>query len=118
MCIRARAEGYALPDYPAPPATDEEREIRARYDAVKGSAVNPVLREGNSDRRAPQAVKNFAKAHPHSMKPWSADSRTRVATMDAGDFRANEVSTVISGDGAVQIVSWARAGSACCARGP
>ena len=99
-----QAEGYALPDYPEPPATDEEREIRARYDAVKGSAVNPVLREGNSDRRAPQAVKNFAKAHPHSMKPWSADSRTRVATMDAGDFRANEVSTVISGDGAVQIV--------------
>lgn len=96
--------GYDLPDYPESPTTDEERQIRARYDAVKGSAVNPVLREGNSDRRAPQAVKNFAKAHPHSMKPWSADSQTRVATMPGDDFRANERSCVISGDGTAQIV--------------
>ena len=99
-----QAEGYALPDYPEAPATDEEREIRARYDAVKGSAVNPVLREGNSDRRAPQAVKNYAKAHPHSMKPWSPDSRTRVATMEGGDFRANEISAVVQGEGTAQIV--------------
>ena len=99
-----QAEGYELPNYPEDPTTDEERDWRARYDSVKGSAVNPVLREGNSDRRAPQAVKNFAKNNPHSMKPWADDSKTRVATMDANDFRANEVSTVVPADGTAQIV--------------
>lgn len=90
-----QAQGYDLPDYPDEPSTDEEKEIRARYDAVKGSAVNPVLREGNSDRRAPQAVKNFARNYPHSMGEWSADSKTRVATMDGDDFRANEQTVVM-----------------------
>lgn len=89
-----QALGYALPDYPESPENDDERDIRARYDKVKGSAVNPVLREGNSDRRAPIAVKNYAKKHPHSMGSWSADSKTRVATMSANDFRSNERSTV------------------------
>lgn len=97
-------QGIALPEYPAEPRTDEERSVRARYDAVKGSAVNPVLREGNSDRRAPQAVKNYAKAHPHSMGAWSADSATRVATMASGDFRANEQSVTIEDESTVNIV--------------
>ena len=70
-----QSQGYALPDYPDDPQTDEESDVRARYDKVKGSAVNPVLREGNSDRRAPAAVKNYARSHPHSMGAWSADSR-------------------------------------------
>ena len=83
-----QAQGYALPDYPDDPQTDEERDVRARYDKVKGSAVNPVLREGNSDRRAPASVKNYARKHPHSMGAWSADSKTNVATMDTDDFRA------------------------------
>ncbi|QJC22367.1 NADP-dependent isocitrate dehydrogenase [Arcanobacterium buesumense] len=87
--------GYELPDYPVSPVTDLEHDIRARYDSVIGSAVNPVLREGNSDRRAPRAVKNYARTHPHSMAPWSADSRTRVATMDSGDFKHNEVSYLV-----------------------
>lgn len=99
-----QAKGYELPDYPEDPSTPNERDWRSRYDSVMGSAVNPVLREGNSDRRAPQAVKNFAKNNPHSMKPWSADSKTRVATMSANDFRANEVSTVVPRGGTVQIV--------------
>ena len=92
-----QSQGYALPDYPDEPGTDEERDIRARYDKVKGSAVNPVLREGNSDRRAPAAVKNYARKHPHSMGEWSADSRTSVATMGQDDFRSNEQSVVIDG---------------------
>ncbi|WP_010470719.1 NADP-dependent isocitrate dehydrogenase, partial [Streptomyces somaliensis] len=96
-------KGYALPDYPDDPKTDEEREIRARYDKVKGSAVNPVLREGNSDRRAPASVKNYAKAHPHRMGAWTADSRTNVATMGADDFRSTEKSAVIDEDGALRI---------------
>ncbi|MEU3449112.1 NADP-dependent isocitrate dehydrogenase [Streptomyces thermolilacinus] len=96
-------KGYALPDYPDDPKTDEEREIRARYDKVKGSAVNPVLREGNSDRRAPASVKNYAKAHPHRMGAWTADSKTNVATMGADDFRSTEKSTVIAEDGALRI---------------
>ncbi|WP_432125034.1 NADP-dependent isocitrate dehydrogenase [Streptomyces sp. C10-9-1] len=96
-------QGYALPAYPDDPKTDEEREIRARYDKVKGSAVNPVLREGNSDRRAPASVKNYAKAHPHRMGAWSADSRTNVATMGADDFRATEKSAVIAEDGSLRI---------------
>ncbi|MGV0408076.1 NADP-dependent isocitrate dehydrogenase [Corynebacterium resistens] len=90
--------GYDLPDYPAEPSTDEEKDARARYDSVKGSAVNPVLREGNSDRRAPKAVKNFVRKHPHSMGEWSADSKTNVATMEADDFRHNEQSVIMPED--------------------
>lgn len=96
-------QGYALPDYPANPETDEEKDVRARYDAVKGSAVNPVLREGNSDRRAPVAVKNFVKKNPHRMGEWSSDSKTNVATMDADDFRHNEKSVVLPSDDALTI---------------
>ncbi|WAP59298.1 NADP-dependent isocitrate dehydrogenase [Streptomyces sp. S465] len=96
-------QGYALPAYPDDPKTDEEREIRARYDKVKGSAVNPVLREGNSDRRAPASVKNYAKANPHRMGAWTADSKTNVAHMDADDFRSTEKSVVIPEDGALRI---------------
>ena len=98
-----QGQGYALPDYPDDPKTDEEREIRARYDKIKGSAVNPVLREGNSDRRAPASVKNYAKNHPHRMGAWSADSKTDVATMGADDFRSTEKSVVIAEDGALRI---------------
>jgi isocitrate dehydrogenase len=98
-----QAQGYALPDYPDDPKSDEEREIRARYDKVKGSAVNPVLREGNSDRRAPASVKNYAKTHPHRMGAWSSDSKTNVATMGADDFRSTEKSTVIAQDGTLRI---------------
>ncbi|MFJ9417387.1 NADP-dependent isocitrate dehydrogenase [Streptomyces sp. NPDC101227] len=96
-------QGYALPDYPDDPKTDAERDIRARYDKVKGSAVNPVLREGNSDRRAAAAVKNYAKAHPHRMGAWSADSKTNVATMGVDDFRSTEKSAVIGEAGALRI---------------
>ncbi|MEV0601690.1 NADP-dependent isocitrate dehydrogenase [Streptomyces sp. NPDC050315] len=96
-------QGYALPDYPDDPKTDEERDIRARYDKVKGSAVNPVLREGNSDRRAPASVKNYAKANPHRMGAWSADSKTNVAHMTGDDFRSTEKSVVIAEDGALKI---------------
>ncbi|WP_425837792.1 NADP-dependent isocitrate dehydrogenase [Streptomyces fractus] len=88
-------QGYALPAYPDEPKTDEEREVGRRYDKVKGSAVNPVLREGNSDRRAPASVKNYAKAHPHRMGAWSAESKTNVATMGENDFRSTEKSAVI-----------------------
>ena len=91
-----QSQGYDLPDYPENPTTDAERDIRSRYDAVKGSAVNPVLREGNSDRRAAIAVKNYAKANPHSMGAWSAASKTHVSTMGAGDFRSNEKSATIT----------------------
>ncbi|MFJ7134697.1 NADP-dependent isocitrate dehydrogenase [Streptomyces fungicidicus] len=98
-----QGQGYALPDYPDDPKTDEEREIRARYDKIKGSAVNPVLREGNSDRRAPASVKNYAKNHPHRMGAWSADSKTDVATMGTDDFRSTEKSVVIAEDGALRI---------------
>src|SRR5262245_36685640 len=87
-----RAKGYDLPDYPDEPGTDAERDVKARYDAVKGSAVNPVLRQGNSDRRAPLSVKNYAKKHPPRMGAWSDDSKTRVATMGVNDFRSNEQS--------------------------
>ncbi|WP_406327438.1 NADP-dependent isocitrate dehydrogenase [Streptomyces sp. NBC_01617] len=89
-------QGYALPDYPDDPQTDEGRDVRARYDKIKGSAVNPVLREGNSDRRAPASVKNYAKAHPHRMGAWTADSKTNVATMGVDDFRSTEKSVVIA----------------------
>ena len=88
-------QGFALPDYPETPSNTEEQDTKARYDKVKGSAVNPVLREGNSDRRAPKAVKDYARKHPHQMGAWSADSRTRVATMAAHDFRANEQSVTL-----------------------
>ncbi len=89
------AKGYALPEYPETPQSDSEKDIRARYAKVMGSAVNPVLREGNSDRRAPKAVKDYAKAHPHSMGKWSPDSKTRVATMGKDDFFSNEKSVTV-----------------------
>jgi isocitrate dehydrogenase len=98
-----RQQGYALPDYPDEPRTDEEREIRLRYDRVKGSAVNPVLREGNSDRRAPASVKNYARSHPHRMGAWSPDSKTNVVHMDADDFRSTETTSVIAEDGSLRI---------------
>ncbi|HLV12169.1 MAG TPA: NADP-dependent isocitrate dehydrogenase [Trueperaceae bacterium] len=102
-------QGFDLPDYPDEPATDAEREARERYDAVKGSAVNPVLREGNSDRRAPPSVKAYARKHPHSMGPWSPDSRSHVATMAAGDLRSTEVSTTVTaaqaGDARIELVA-------------
>ncbi|MFE9535217.1 NADP-dependent isocitrate dehydrogenase [Streptomyces sp. NPDC006691] len=98
-----QAQGYALPDYPDDPKSDQDEDVRARYDKIKGSAVNPVLREGNSDRRAPASVKNYAKAHPHRMGKWTADSKTNVATMGADDFRSTEKSTVIAEDGSLRI---------------
>jgi len=91
-----QAKGFALPEYPEEPSSDLERDIKSRYDKIKGSAVNPVLREGNSDRRAPRAVKEYAKNNPHFMGKWSADSKSHVATMEAGDFKANEQSVTIS----------------------
>lgn len=98
-----QSKGYALPDYPENPVTDEEKSVRARYDAVKGSAVNPVLREGNSDRRAPAAVKNYARKNPHSMGAWSPSSKTRVATMGHDDFRTNEQSVICDSDGVLTV---------------
>lgn len=98
-----QSKGYALPDYPENPGNDAEKEIKAKYDRAKGSAVNPVLREGNSDRRAPRAVKEFAKQHPHSMGAWSKDSKTHVSTMKSGDFRSNEKSVTVTDAGAVRI---------------
>jgi isocitrate dehydrogenase len=98
-----QSQGYRLPDYPENPASEEERSIKARYDKVKGSAVNPVLREGNSDRRAPLSVKNYAKKHPHKMGPWSSDSKTRVAHMSSGDFYGSEKSALIDKAGSLKI---------------
>lgn len=98
-----QSQGYALPDYPDNPSSDEETDIRSRYDRIKGSAVNPVLREGNSDRRAPLSVKNYARKNPHTMGAWSKDSKTNVATMDGGDFRANEKSVVMADDDQLEI---------------
>lgn len=98
-----QSKGFSIPDYPDEPSNDKEKEIQARYDKVKGSAVNPVLREGNSDRRAPKAVKNFAKKNPHRMGEWSSDSKTHVATMSEGDFRSNEKSVTLSGDDTLKI---------------
>ncbi len=96
-CIaELQAKGYALPDYPEDPANDREREVRARYDTVKGSAVNPVLRQGNADRRAPRSVKEFARKNPPRMHAWPEDSKTHVATMGAGDFFANERSVTLA----------------------
>lgn len=91
-----QTKGYALPNYPDDPTTDTEKEVKAKYDKIKGSAVNPILREGNSDRRAPRAVKNYAKKNPHKMGAWSEDSKTHVATMSHGDFKANEKSVTLS----------------------
>ncbi|WP_125611290.1 NADP-dependent isocitrate dehydrogenase [Specibacter cremeus] len=98
-----QAKGYDLPNYPDDPSTDEEKDIRARYDKIKGSAVNPVLREGNSDRRAPLSVKNYARKNPHTMGAWSPESKTNVATMGADDFRHNEKSVVLAADDLVSI---------------
>jgi isocitrate dehydrogenase len=104
-----QAQGYPIPDYPENPQTDDEKAVRAAYDRVKGSAVNPVLREGNSDRRAPNAVKAYAKKNPHSMGEWKSDSKTHVAAMDGGDFFSNEKSTTITdaqaGDAVIQFVA-------------
>ena len=96
-------KGYDLPDYPDEPATDEERDVRERYDRIKGSAVNPVLREGNSDRRAPASVKAYARKHPHRMGEWSPDSKTEVATMADGDFFHNERSVTVAEPTTVRI---------------
>ncbi|HEX4244816.1 MAG TPA: NADP-dependent isocitrate dehydrogenase [Acidimicrobiales bacterium] len=101
--VELQQHGYAVPDYPDDPKTDEDRSVRARYDKVMGSAVNPVLRQGNSDRRAPASVKNYAKAHPHRMGAWSPDSKTNVAHMDGGDFRSTEQSAVIADAGSLRI---------------
>ena len=98
-----QGDGFAVPDFPEDPSTDEQREIRAKYDSVKGSAVNPVLREGNSDRRAPASVKAYAKKHPHSMGAWSSDSRTHVSTMNGGDFRSTEQSLTLDAPADVRI---------------
>jgi isocitrate dehydrogenase len=98
-----QARGFPVPDYPEEPETDDERETKTRYDAVKGSAVNPVLREGNSDRRAPKAVKEYARNNPHPMGAWSSNSRTHVATMDSGDFRSNEKSVTLPAATTVRI---------------
>jgi isocitrate dehydrogenase len=99
-----QSQGYALPDYPETPTTDAERAVRLKYDGLKGSAVNPVLREGNSDRRAAKAVKSFAQKNPHRMGDWSADSKTRVAAMSGGDFFSNEVSVTLDKETKVMIV--------------
>ena len=98
-----RAKGYAFPKYPDEPQNEEEAKIKALYDKVKGSAVNPVLREGNSDRRAPGAVKEYARKHPHSMGEWSADSKTHVAHMEHGDFYGSEQSVTVAADTDVRI---------------
>ncbi|HUR78711.1 MAG TPA: NADP-dependent isocitrate dehydrogenase [Acidimicrobiales bacterium] len=113
-----QAKGFAVPDYPDEPSTDEEREVRARYDKVKGSAVNPVLREGNSDRRAPASVKQYARNHPHSMGAWTAESKTNVAHMTADDFRSNEQSVIVDQAGALRIELHAGDGTVTALRGP
>jgi len=105
-----QTQGFALPDYPDEPANDDERDIKSRYDRVKGSAVNPVLREVNSDRRAPASVKNYARKHPHKMGAWTADSKSHVAHMDAGDFYGSEKSVQVENAGAVRVVHTAADG--------
>jgi isocitrate dehydrogenase len=104
--------GFKIPDYPETPATDAEKDVRARYDKTKGSAVNPVLREGNSDRRAPLSVKNYARKHPHKMGAWSADSKSHIAHMSNGDFYGSEKSTLIDAAGSVKIELIAQDGTA------
>ncbi len=106
-----QAAGFALPDYPAEPANEDEKAIKARYDKIKGSAVNPVLREGNSDRRAPKAVKNYARKHPHSMGAWSEESQAHVSSMSDGDFYGSEVSTTVAAAATASIVFTAKDGS-------
>jgi isocitrate dehydrogenase len=96
-------QGYDIPDYPEDPSDDEQREIRGRYDRVKGSAVNPVLRQGNSDRRASASVKEYARKHPQSMGDWSSDSKSHVSTMSDGDFRSSERSVTVGGAGTVRV---------------
>ncbi|HEV7272461.1 NADP-dependent isocitrate dehydrogenase [Pseudoxanthomonas sp.] len=98
-----QSQGYPLPDYPDEPKDEKEKDAKARYDRVKGSAVNPVLREGNSDRRAPLSVKNFARKHPHRMGAWSSDSKSHVAHMASGDFFGSEQSATLASDGALKI---------------
>ena len=98
-----QSHGYALPDFPEDPQNEEEKAIKAKYAKVLGSAVNPVLREGNSDRRAPKAVKNYAKANPHSMGAWSSDSKTKVASMESGDFYGSEKSVTVTGANDIKI---------------
>ncbi|NNC81492.1 MAG: NADP-dependent isocitrate dehydrogenase [Acidimicrobiales bacterium] len=112
-----QAKGFAIPVYDDEPTTPDEKKWFARYNAVKGSAVNPVLREGNSDRRAPAAVKNYVKANPHSMGEWSADSKTHVATMGRNDFRSNELSTTIDKAGSLRIEHFAEDGTTTVLRG-
>ncbi|MBB3992780.1 isocitrate dehydrogenase [Sulfitobacter undariae] len=107
-----QAQGFALPDYPEAPATDAEKAVRAKYDGLKGSAVNPVLREGNSDRRAAKAVKSFAQKNPHRMGEWTADSKTKVSAMSGGDFFSNEVSTTLAKESTAKIVLETAAGEA------
>ena len=99
-----QSKGFAIPNYPDTPQSEEEKSIKSRYDKIKGSAVNPVLREGNSDRRAPKAVKNYAKKNPHSMGPWTAESKTHVATMADGDFAHNEKSITVTTATKVSII--------------
>ncbi|MFK7030961.1 NADP-dependent isocitrate dehydrogenase [Flavobacterium oreochromis] len=106
-----QAHGFAIPNYPEEPQNDEEKNIKAKYAKVLGSAVNPVLREGNSDRRAPKAVKNYAKANPHRMGVWAKDSKTSVAHMNAGDFYGTETSTTVANDGKFRIVFTANDGT-------
>lgn len=106
-----QGDGFAVPSYPDAPANDEEKSIKATYDKIKGSAVNPVLREGNSDRRAPKPVKAYARQNPHSMGEWSADSASHVATMGAGDFASNEKSVTIAQAGSVKIQLLAASGT-------
>ena len=98
-----RAQGYVLPDYVDDPQTDDDRENKARYDRVKGSAVNPVLREGNSDRRAARAVKDYAQKHPHRMGVWSTDSKSSVRHMESGDFYGSEQSVTMGGSDSLEI---------------
>ena len=103
-CIaELQGQGYALPDYPEEPGTDDERAIQARYDTAKGSAVNPVLRQGNSDRRAPKSVKAFARKNPPRMRAWPARSHTHVSTMSGGDFRGNETSVTLEAETTAKI---------------
>lgn len=99
-----QSQGYAVPNYPEETNTEEEKNIKAKYAKVLGSAVNPVLREGNSDRRAPKAVKNYAKAHPHSMGAWTKDSKSHVSHMESGDFYGSEKSVTINEAGSFSIV--------------
>ena len=106
-----QAKGFKLPDYPEEPKTEEEKEIQARYSKCLGSAVNPVLREGNSDRRAPLSVKNFAKKNPHKLGAWAANSKTKIASMPSGDFYGNEKSIVMENGGAFKIELVAKDGS-------